>query len=860
MTTEKTSSELVWEPSPPAWGRGDVVALAAWTAAVALAFRDAVRLRGALFYFDVTEINYPYRAFLAREYRAGRFSPWLPDLYCGLPLFSESQAGFLHPTKLLYLIPGLPVWGAFNLDTVLSVWLTGAGTFGWLRRRVGPSGALAGASIFGLSGYTWAHLVHTSMINALASVPLALWALECTLEGGRPRTLVLGALALACQVFAGHLQDTILTGSALGLYGLYWALTERGRGGRVLALGAAAGMVLLAVALSAVQWVPSKELLDRSPRAENLTRDELTYGSWSPELLPTLIVREAYGTRARDTDWMDGFYPYHEMNAYLGMIALALAVVGAAGYRDRWVGFWLVLVGIGGLFMLGRYTFLFDYMHRIPAFGRGRIPVRYHLWVVLAVSTLAAVGLDRLSRPGLVRLRGALAVVLVMVLASIPILVYVYAPVWTEPGRWTTRYHQARYHWLGVELAIAVARTGFLTLVAWTLARLALKQGQAKRRQELAAILPILIMADLLGAHWHDAPTVSPTYWTEPPASAQRLLTDPATVRIFGLGDRSAGEPGYASEPVDFFSARDTLAWSLPAAWGLSSSTGATPILSSRLLRYDQAAIRAGVRFEIEGVTHLLSGNPRMFGPQTEPEQAGSAFIVRNPGALPRARLMGRPVYAKGEIEAAEALVRLGREARSRLVVEDPAHPLSSDAEGSGIASIIHERPDRVEVATDSPTEAYLVLADTFDPGWSATIDGQPALVHPACVAFRAVLVPKGRHRVIFQYQPAGFRIGLGITLAALVVSMILLVWPGRVATLKPAHGDAGWPRQWPAQAFGVVVLIVAASTVQIGSTGAVSIQKRWTHSFHRFTWGAGIEAMKPPPAGLIREEVGPSP
>ena len=67
-----------------------------------------------------------------------------------------------------------------------------------------------------------------------------------------------------------------------------------------------------------MQWVPSKELLDRSPRAGGLSWDELTYGSWHPELLPTLVVREAYGTRARDTDWMDGFYPYHEMNAYMG--------------------------------------------------------------------------------------------------------------------------------------------------------------------------------------------------------------------------------------------------------------------------------------------------------------------------------------------------------------------------------------------------------------------------------------------------------------------------------------------------------------------------------------------------------------
>ncbi len=96
-------------------------------------------LRGALFYFDITEINYPYRAFFAEELQAGRFSRWCPALYCGLPLFSESQAGYLHPFKYLFY-PWMETWKAFNFDTVFSIWLTGLGSYLWLRRHVGPIG------------------------------------------------------------------------------------------------------------------------------------------------------------------------------------------------------------------------------------------------------------------------------------------------------------------------------------------------------------------------------------------------------------------------------------------------------------------------------------------------------------------------------------------------------------------------------------------------------------------------------------------------------------------------------------------------------------------------------------------------
>src|SRR5262245_59092762 len=152
----------VWEPTARPASRFDVLAVLAWTAAVLITFGKAATLQEALFYFDVTEINFPYRDFLAREYRAGHLSRWMPGLHCGLPLFSESQAGYFHPLKLLYLL--LPTWKAFNLDTVLSVWLAGAATYGWLRRHVGPAGALGGAATFGLGGFMWSHVIHTSMV------------------------------------------------------------------------------------------------------------------------------------------------------------------------------------------------------------------------------------------------------------------------------------------------------------------------------------------------------------------------------------------------------------------------------------------------------------------------------------------------------------------------------------------------------------------------------------------------------------------------------------------------------------------------------------------------------------------------
>jgi hypothetical protein len=899
---------LPWRFEPRPWSTADLCAVLAWTAALAWFFWDAVGCRGALFYFDITEINFPYRDFFARELRAGRFSRWCPGLYCGLPLYSESQAGYLHPLKYL-LYPWMATWKAFNLDTVLSVWLTGLGTYGWLRRHVGAAGALTGAGVFGLGGFVWAHLIHTSMNNALTSVPLVVWALEWAWDGGGWRGVVLGAAALACQVFAGHLQDTILTAGVVVLYAIYRSATESGLRLRLAALGRASGVVALGIALAAVQWIPSKELLDRSPRAGGLNYSDLTFGSWHPELLPTLLVREAYGTRARDTDWMDGFYPYHEMNAYLGAIALALAVVGAAAYRDRWVAFWVILAGLGGLLMLGRFTWLFDVAHRIPIVGSSRIPVRFHLWVSVAVAAVAAVGVDRLCRPGTVRLGAAMAVIAVLALVSVPILAYVYTPVWTEASRWTRPYHLDRYRWLGHELIGGGVRTAVLGALAWATAAWASRTTDPRARR-VAALLPLLVIADLLGAHWRDVPTIDPSYWTVPPLSARRLRADPSFQRVFGWAERSSGEPGYASEQVDFFSARDTLDWSLPLVWGLATSGGKTPIIPRRMVEYTDHTLTGQGRFDIEGVTHLVTGpvgnrlilyqreleSLRQQGRTTvsssqlgaalgldndqvrndlsflrqpaypgigyrvedliaalkswedlygQGEPAGKASIFRNKGAFARARLVGHPVYAADEREAIQAMDRLGGAIRERLVVEDPDRPLPLDAVVSGRTTITRDEPERVVVATESPGPSYLLLADSFDPGWSATLDGRAVPIRPADLAFRAVFVPQGKHTVVFTYRPAGFGLGLVVTGCGLAVALGIWFGPRRVAPLGPEHGDASWPRAWPRWWAALLIAVILTSTVAISPSGQLSIQERWRGSVHRFTWGAGIAAMK---------------
>ena len=127
-----------------------------------------------------------------------------------------------------------------------------------------------------------------------------------------------------------------------------------------------------------------------------------------------------------------------------------------------------------------------------------------------------------------------------------------YAPVWKQLNGSIPPRNLLQFRWLGRELLIAVARTAMLAALAWFVARRATRTAQSIARARWVAVLPLLIIADLLGSHWYDVPTVDPRYWTEPPESVARLKSDPGLIRVFGNADKSAAEPGYVSEAHRF--------------------------------------------------------------------------------------------------------------------------------------------------------------------------------------------------------------------------------------------------------------------------------------------------------------------
>jgi membrane protein YfhO len=163
--------------------------------------------------------------------------------------------------------------------------------------------------------------------------------------------------------------------------------------------------------------------------------------------------------------------------------------------------------------------------------------------------------------------------------------------------------------------------------------------------------------------------------------------------------------------------------------------------------------------------------------------QGPDGWIYKLPHALPRAFLVPSVLAMPDSKATLRMLVDRNFDARrSAIVIGENAAAqtglptlASSSSELAAQATILRDRLNEVEVEVETPQAAMMVLNDSWDDGWNARVDGAQQPVLKVNYNFRGVVVPAGKHRVLFLYRPKLVLIGLGIS----AVTMLLLFGAG---------------------------------------------------------------------------------
>jgi hypothetical protein len=96
-----------------------------------------------------------------------------------------------------------------------------------------------------------------------------------------------------------------------------------------------------------------------------------------------------------------------------------------------------------------------------------------------------------------------------------------------------------------------------------------------------------------------------------------------------------------------------------------------------------------------------------------------------------------------------------------------------------------HEELELYRTAAEEDERVWIVLADTYAPGWRAFVDGEEAPIHPVNHLFRGVALEAGAHRVRFEYRPRSVLVGAAVSLGALAVWLALAAKPLARAAIR---------------------------------------------------------------------------
>jgi hypothetical protein len=398
----------------------DRAALAA-LAVLTLAFFWKIALTNRMLVgLDLFSYFYPYRDYVSEALRSGRLPLWNPYLFMGAPLLANSQAAVLYPLNwpLLWLSPAKQV--AWSI--VFHVWLAGGGLYLFARQavRLGRWASLTAALIFALGGFLGAQVEHVNQLNASAWLPWLLLCVEGAADPGRRGlrswlAILAGGLVVALMLLAGHTQAAYIGLFGAAVYALVRGLGRPFRWNRLQRLGVLALMGLVGVALAAAQLLPTLELSRLSVRGSGLPYQEAVSFSLKPGLifkafLPPLV-------------WEP---PFSEYVAYIGLIGLALAAVGAwaalrrsqaAGSPERGVSSYrvvaLILAALGVFLAFGLYNPAYYLLYKlVPGIGLFRVPARWLFLYTFGAAILAGVGLETLLKSR--RWKGVVVLLLVV--------------------------------------------------------------------------------------------------------------------------------------------------------------------------------------------------------------------------------------------------------------------------------------------------------------------------------------------------------------------------------------------------------------------------------------------------------------
>lgn len=711
--------------------------------------------------------------------RKGILPVWWGSQLGGSPVYESMPGDGIYPVSvfLMFFVSSIKRVG---INMWLHTLLSGTSAYIFGRRQFGlgrfPSVLVSAFWMFNPYMFSLIYGGHIGKYYILSVLPFALLGLLRYMDTGKWRWAALLAGTLGWMIFSTHLQVVYF---ALWGFFLFWlaSLWTLRKEPKVLATRAVGFWVaiFLGLGIGAPILYPAMGFVEKSTvRGTGGEKNTLEHASsWSLhwEDVPALVVPEFVGVDMEETNtytyW--GGNPFKTNTEAPGAVLLTLGIAGIAiawGTRNAVAG----AIGVLAiLFGLGAHTPLLELAFKfIPGVSKFRAPSMILFW--LAAGMMIGLGslLQKLdSIEG--RITPKQAKILLWAIAGIGGLglLFALAPTsafefWT--GIFPARKGQGQMGAMPWMVAVEGFRIGAIRVAIVVAGSLfALRQFMAGnlKKEILLSIWLVLGLVDLVAID-------SPYIMTEivdkafPPSPAAEALSKvPGKFRIL---DMPAGS--YPTGFHDFYH--------------LDYAAGFSDIELAWYSKFRQSGIQIGLAGQGQAVwgSRLLDIMNVQF--LLRRDSLGREMIFRNMSALPRVWTAPRWTFAK-EDQVVPTILSAGFEHNSNVVLlsgdesKVAAKPSADTALKGREAKILEYLPGKISVQSETTVPSLLFLADCWYSAWSATVDGAPAPVLRADLAFRAVPVPAGSHVVEFKFHNP--QVVRAWQLGALSLAALALLW-----------------------------------------------------------------------------------
>ncbi|RLT52436.1 MAG: hypothetical protein DWI68_02225, partial [Chloroflexi bacterium] len=795
---------------------------------------------------DLVLENYAWQRFVRASVRAGELPLWNPYQFAGAPFLATGQASVLYPPAILFHVLPLPM--AYGWYLLLHFALAGVLAYALVRGLgLGSTSALlAGVAYQGALPLT-ASAVFPMIVSGAAWLPLLLLAvLRVGTPGVAPaRWLCAGALAIGMQLLAGHPEVaaySLVVAALLGAWQLLAAAVQHFADlrGQLLRAATLSAMVVLGFAIGAVQFLPQLEAVRSSFRTQAPTLDTVrgwalplrhVFAFFAPNIFGNPSVHgywdlfSATWVAGKPVDW--GIKNFVEGAVYLGALPLLLAVAAVVQQAMRirralggetWAQIFSLRIFFGLLALLClAFAFgspLYALAYYLPGLSQLHTPFRWMLPFALCVAVLAAYGLeDQIahSRTGRFGALAAFCIGVGSVLIVAVLLMRVFfaqlAPVFDglvqrlalagsafADGR---MFFSFTGRWV-LQAAVVLAVSGLAVML--------LRAADATRGMlRIASLLavPVFVAADLALAITRFLPANAPEMLQFEPPVIAFLRSDRSAWR-YTTYDPEGSKPLNANSGW-LFDLQDVRGYDsiIPLQYVnyMQQLEPQSELQYNRIAPLRSAAALGSPLLDLLNVKYVLTRSLIDLPGYTLVHNS-DLRVYRNERVLPRAFVLATGcAFAASDVT--EAL--LTHDLRHFLMLEHGAvlatapsrPPADCDPQAAEITSYANSE---VRIAVQVAAPAYLMLADSFAPGWRAYVQGAAGTapievpVLRANANFRAVLLQPGAQSVRFKYSPDAVKLGGLLSFTAVMVWLLILSgswWTHR----PPAEAASGAAR-----------------------------------------------------------------